>query len=413
MRRVAITGVGLVTPAGLGRESTWKRVLSGKSTATRISYFDPEPYRTHIACEVRGFDGERYFAKRDLKHTDKFVQYAVASTVEALADAGFEDGKIPPATAEMWAVYFGSGMGGLKRIEDTHRTLLEKGPRRISPYFVPDSIINMAAGIISMRFGLKGPSLSHVSACATGAHSIGEAVRLIERGDADAAIAGGTDADITPIGIGGFAAMRAMSMRNEEPERASRPFDKERDGFVMGEGAGALVLEELEAAKARGATIYAEVAGYAATSDAHHITTPSPDGDGAIRCMTKALKDAGVSASELSYVNAHGTSTMANDKTESIAIRKALGSFADSVPVSSTKAVTGHMLGAAGAVEIALCALAIRDQVVPPTGNHESPGEGCDLDYIPKEARQMKVVSTMSNSFGFGGTNATVVLRNL
>ena len=413
MRRVVITGIGLITPVGIGLEPTWAALLAGTSGAGPITQFDVTQYASKFACEVKGWEAAAptWFDKRELKHFDRFLQFGVAAAMMAMEDAGFADHKVPAGEEDRWGCYIGAGLGGVRTIEDTHDSGRSKGPRYgFSPYFVTDIIINMVPGYVTIKTGARGPNFSHVSACSTGAHSIGEAMRTIRHGYADAILAGGTEATITMLGVGGFNAMRAMSTRNDEPTRASRPFDNDRDGFVIGEGAGVVLLEELEHARARGATIYAEVKGYAANSDAHHVTAPAPEGIGAQRCMRAALADAGLTPSQIQYINAHGTSTEFNDKNESLAIRAVFGAAADDVAVSSTKSMTGHMLGAAGSVEAAICALAITRGVVPPTINYETPDPICDLDYVPNVARELTVDAALSNSFGFGGTNAALVI---
>lgn len=412
MRRVVITGIGLVTPVGNDLESTWSALLEGRSGAAGITRFDCTRFATKFACEVKGFEPLQYLDKRELRHLDLFLQYAVAAGFMALDDAGYEGRRVPDGEEEDWGVYVGAGLGGVQTIEATHLRTRDKGPRHgMSPYFVTDIIINMAPGLLSIKTGARGPNMSHVSACSSGAHSIGEASRVIRWGDADVMIAGGCEATISVLGVGGFNAMRAMSTRNDEPTRASRPFDAERDGFVIAEGAGVVVLEELEHAKKRGARIYAELVGYGANSDAHHVTAPAPDGIGAQRCMRRALKDARMAPEQIGYINAHGTSTQFNDKNESIAIAKVFGEHASRLAVSSTKSMTGHMLGAAGGVEAGVGALAIHRGVVPPTINYENPDPDCTLDYVPNEARELEVDAIMSNSFGFGGTNAALILQ--
>jgi 3-oxoacyl-[acyl-carrier-protein] synthase II len=413
MRRVVVTGIGLVTPVGIGLEETWAALLAGQSGAGPITHFDASAFASKFACEVKGWEAAApaWFDKRELKHTDRFLQFGVATAMMALADAGYPALKVPAGEEDRWGCYIGAGLGGVKTIEDTHDTGRSKGPRYgFSPYFVTDIIINMVPGYVTIRTGARGPNFSHVSACSTGAHSIGEAMRTIRHGYADVMIAGGCEATITMLGVGGFNAMRAMSTRNDDPPRASRPFDRDRDGFVVGEGAGVVVLEELEHAWARGARIYAEVAGYAANSDAHHVTAPAPEGIGAQRCMTQALADAKLAPTAIQYINAHGTSTEFNDKNETLAIKAVFGEHARRLAVSSTKSMTGHMLGAAGSVEAALCALAITRGVVPPTINYTTPDPECDLDYVPNQARELTVDAALSNSFGFGGTNAALVL---
>jgi 3-oxoacyl-[acyl-carrier-protein] synthase II len=407
-RRVVVTGIGLVTPIAVGTEETWQGLLAGKSGIGPITHFDHTAFATHFAGEVKGFEATRWMTPREAKTLDPFVRYAVAAGSLAVADSGLE---ISGEFAERVGCYVGAGLGGVTTIEATCKTLREKGPRHgFSPFFVPMIIVNLAAGNPSIKFGAKGPNLSQVSACSTGTHAIGDAFRVIERGDADAMICGGTEATVTPLGVGGFNAMRALSTNNAAPQEASRPFDKDRDGFVMSEGAGILVIEELEHAKARGAKIYAELRGYAATADAHHITSPAPEGEGAQRCMRLALKDAKLSPADIGYINAHGTSTEINDATETLAIKKVFGDGARKLMVSSTKSMTGHMLGAAGGVETAICALTLARGVIPPTINYTTPDPACDLDYVPNTAREVRVDSVLSNSFGFGGTNACLVL---
>jgi 3-oxoacyl-[acyl-carrier-protein] synthase II len=409
-RRVVVTGVGLITPVAIGTEETWQGLVSGQSGIGPITHFDHAAFATHFAGEVRGFDATRWMSSRDAKNVDPFIQYAVGAASLAMEDAGF---KIDPSFAERVGCFVGAGLGGVTTIEATSRTLAEKGPRHgISPFFVPMIIVNLAPGQISIRFGAKGPNLSQVSACSTGAHAIGDAFRVIQRGDADAMICGGTEATVTPLGVGGFNSMRALSTRNEAPQQASRPFDKDRDGFVIAEGAGIVIIEELEFAKKRGAKIYAELTGYALNADAHHITAPAPEGEGAQRCMKLALKDAGLQPADVGYINAHGTSTKMNDANESLAIKKVFGDAARSVMVSSTKSMTGHMLGAAGGVETAICALTLSRGVVAPTINYTTPDPDCDLDYVPNTAREARIKHALSNSFGFGGTNACLVLSH-
>ncbi len=411
MRRVVVTGLGLVTPLGNDLESTWAGLIEGKSGAGPITHFDSSRVATHFAGEVKNWEPTRWMEKRELRHLDLFLQYAVGAGFMALDDAGYSDHRVPEGEEDRWGVYVGSGLGGVNTIENTLRRVLEKGARHgFSPYFVPDLIINMAPGLLTIKTGARGPNFSHVSACSSGAHSIGEAARLIRWGEADGMIAGGTEATISLLGVGGFNAMRALSTRNDEPTRASRPFDAERKGFVIAEGAGIVILEELEHAKERGARIYCEVGGYGANSDAHHITSPAPDGVGAKRCIEKALTDARMDTSAVDYINAHGTSTVLNDKNETAAVKAVFGQHAASIPISSTKSMTGHMLGAAGGVETAISALVIERGVLPPTINYENPDPDCDLDYVPNEARDARVDVVVSNSFGFGGTNAALVL---
>jgi len=406
-RRVVVTGIGLVSPLGVGTEVTWEGLLSGRSGIGPITKFDASEYASRIAGEVRAFDAALFVAKKDLKKMDLFIQYALAATQFALDDSGL---KITPEHADRVGVYIGSGIGGLPSIERQHKELLESGPRRVSPFFIVGLIVNLAAGQVSIRHGARGPNMANSTACATGTHAVGDSFRLIARGDADVMICGGTEGVITPLAVGGFCAMKALSTRNDDPERASRPFDALRDGFVMGEGAGILILEELEQARARGAKIYAEMAGYGVSADAYHVAAPSADGDGPYRVMANAVRDAGIRPSDLSYINAHGTSTPDGDRIETLAIRRLLGEDARKVAVSSTKSMTGHLLGAAGGLESGITALAVRHDVVPPTINLTQPDPECDLDYVPGEARRMKVSYAMNNSFGFGGTNAALVM---
>jgi 3-oxoacyl-[acyl-carrier-protein] synthase II len=413
MRRVAITGIGLVTPLGNDRESTWSAMLAGQSGIGPITHFDASEFSTRFAGEVKDWTiEEKYVTKREARHFDMFLQYGISAGLMALEDAGYEDLKAPERERDRWGTYIGAGLGGVHTIESTLAALRAKGPRHgFSPYFVCDIIINMVPGMISIRTGATGANLSHVSACSTGAHSIGEAARAIRHGYADLMIAGGTEATVSELGVGGFAAMRALSTRNDDPQRASRPFDKDRDGFVCAEGAGVVVIEELEHAKRRGARIYAELAGYGANSDAFHMTQPAPEGAGAQACMKRALADAGVDAADIGYINAHGTSTQFNDKNESAAIAAVFGAHASKVAVSSTKSMTGHMLGAAGGVEAGVAALAIHRGVLPPTINYDTPDPECTLDYVPNQAREVRVDAALSNSFGFGGTNAALLLK--
>ena len=407
-RRVVVTGMGLVIPNGIGVETAWKNICEGKSGIGPITRFDTNGFETKIAGEVRGFSPEQYVEKKEIKKMDLFVLYALAATQEALEDAKFV---ITPENAEQIGVIVGTGLGGLPTLERYHRILLEKGPSRISPFFIPMLIGNMAAGQIAIRFGVKGPNTCVVTACATGAHSIGGAFRAIQYGDAEAMIAGGTEANLTPLTVGGFNAMRALSTRNGEPEKASRPFEKNRDGFVVAEGAGIVILEELDHALKRKAKIYGEVSGYGYTGDAYHITAPSPGGEGAARCMRMALKDAGMRPEEVDYINAHGTSTSLNDLTETEAIKTVFGEHAYKVPISATKSMTGHLLGAAGSTEAIFTLLTIQDGVIPPTINYQEPDPQCDLDYVPNVARRQSVTTAISNAFGFGGTNATLAFR--
>lgn len=407
-RRVVITGIGLVTPVAVGTEETWQGLLAGRSGVGPITHFDHSKFATHFAGEIKNLDLTRWMTAREAKTVDPFIQYAIAAAGLAMEDSGL---KIEESFAERVGCYVGAGLGGVTSIEASAEALREKGPRHgISPFFVPMIIVNLAPGQISIRYGAKGPNLSHVSACSTGAHSIGEAFRLIQLGETDAMICGGTEATVTQLGVGGFNSMRALSTRNEAPEQASRPFDLDRDGFVIAEGAGILVIEELEFAKKRGAKIYAEIVGYAANADAHHITSPAPEGEGAQRCMRRALANAKLSPADIGYINAHGTSTKVGDVSETVAIKKVFGDAARKVMVSSTKSMTGHMLGAAGGVETAICALAVHRGVVPPTINYTTPDPECDLDYVPNTAREVRVPYALSNSFGFGGTNACLIV---
>jgi 3-oxoacyl-[acyl-carrier-protein] synthase II len=407
-RRVVITGFGLTTPLGVGCDNVWRRILNGESGVGPITRFDASLHDTRIAGEVKDFKPEEYVSAREVRRMDLFILYALAATRFAMEGAGLDMTKEDP---ERVGVIVGTGLGGLPTLEKYHSILLEKGPGRISPFFIPMLIANEAPGNIAIQYGIKGPNLSIVTACATGAHSIGDAFRVIQYGDADVMVAGGTEANLTPLTVGGFNALKALSTRNDEPEKASRPFDKERDGFVIGEGAGIVILEELERAQARGATIYAEVAGYGYNGDAYHITAPCPDGDGSMRCIRMALKDAGISPDEVDYINAHGTSTDLNDSSETLAIKAVFGERAYKIPVSSTKSMIGHLLGAAGAVEAIFSALSIRDQVCPPTINYEHPDPECDLDYVPNTSREHAIDVAVSNSFGFGGTNAVLVFK--
>jgi len=407
-RRVVVTGVGLVTALGTGTDETWAGLLEGRSGVGQITRFDASQFSTRIAAELREFDPLRWVDKKDLKKMDTFIHYAIAASDFAMKQSGLE---ITASLSERAGVFIGSGIGGFTVIEREHTNLLRGGPRKISPFFIPSSIINLAAGQVSIRLGARGPNSAPCTACSSGAHAIGDAFRVIARGDADVMIAGGSESAITQMGVGGFAAMRALSTRNEEPARASRPFDRERDGFVMGEGAGILVLEELELARRRGANVLAEIVGYGMSGDAYHITLPSEDGSGGFRVMRNALEDAGVGTEEVSYINAHGTSTLPNDRLETMAIKHLFGDRAGRVPVSSTKSMIGHLLGAAGAVEAGISVLAIRDQVIPPTINYENPDPDCDLDYVPNESRQVPVRYVLSNSFGFGGTNAALLFK--
>jgi 3-oxoacyl-[acyl-carrier-protein] synthase II len=405
---VVVTGVGLISPVGVGTEANWEALTAGHSGIATISHFDPAPFSTRIAGEVKGFDPLQFFDRKDVKKMDVFIQFAVAAAQFAVADARLE---ITPANADQVGVFIASGIGGFSTIEREHEALLSGGPRRISPFFIPASIINLAAGQVSIRVGARGPNLATCTACTASAHAVGEASEIIRRGDADVMIAGGSEASITPLGVGGFAAMRALSTRNDDPPRASRPFDKDRDGFVIGEGAGILVLEALEAALARGAAIYAEIAGYGLTGDAFHLTGQPPDAHGAVRSMQMALRKAGVRPGDIDYINAHGTSTPINDPTETLAVKTVFGDHAKTLVMSSTKSMTGHLLGAAGGLEAGITALAVRHQVAPPTINLDEPDPACDLDYAANVKRAMTIRCALSNSFGFGGTNGTLLLR--
>jgi 3-oxoacyl-[acyl-carrier-protein] synthase II len=407
-RRVVVTGVGLVSPVGIGTEATWQALLAGRSGAGPITHFDASHHSTHFACEVKGFDPLAWFDKKDVKKADRFIQFAVAAADLALKDAAFA---VSPADAPRTGVFIGSGIGGFATIEREHEALLKGGPRRISPFFIPASIVNLAAGWVSIRTGAKGPNSATCTACTSGAHAIGDSFRLIQHGDADAMIAGGSEAAVTPLGVGGFCAMRALSTRNDAPERASRPFDRERDGFVIGEGSGIVLLEELGHARRRGAKIYCEVVGYGMSGDAFHISAPCEDGDGAIRVMRATLEDAAVTPDVVDYVNVHGTSTPRGDVVETIAAKAVFGDHARRLALSSTKSMTGHLLGAAGGLEAGITALAIRDQVLPPTINLENPDPECDLDCVPNRARPAEVRYALSNSFGFGGTNGALLFR--
>ncbi len=408
MRRVVVTGVGLVSAVGIGTEETWQGLIAGRSGISRITSFDIAAFACQIAGEVQGFDPLLYVEKKEVKKMGRFIHFALAASDFALAASGL---KVTAETEERVGVYIGSGIGGFDVIEREHANLLAGGPRKISPFFIPATIINLASGHVSIRTGAKGPNSATATACTTSAHAVGDSFRIIQRGDADAMICGGAEAAITPMGIGGFAAMRALSTRNDEPQAASRPFDLQRDGFVVGEGAGILTLEEMEFAKRRGAPILAEVAGYGMSADAHHITAPSGDGDGAYRVMRNAVRDAGVSFDQIDYVNAHGTSTPVGDRIETIAIKRAFGAHARKVAVSSTKSMTGHLLGGAGGLEAGIVVLALRDQVLPPTINQCVRDPECDLDYIPNFARQARVDCALTNSFGFGGTNGALVFK--
>ena len=409
-RRVVITGVGLVSPVGNDVKSSWDNILKGKSGAAKIETFDVSEFSTQFSASVKGFDPELYMKKKDLKKMDSFIQYGLGASIQALDDSGLE---VTDENAERIGVAVGSGIGGLPLIESNYANFMENGPRKISPFFVPSTIINMISGNLSIMRGLKGPNIALVTACTTGTHSIGHAARIIAYNDADVMVAGGAENATSPLGLGGFAAARALSKRNDDPEAASRPWDVDRDGFVLGDGAGCVVLEEYEHAKARGATIYCELAGFGMSGDAFHMTMPSKGGEGAARCMVSAMKDAGLNMDSCDYINAHGTSTPAGDVAETMAVKTALGDHASKVAVSSTKSMTGHLLGAAGGIEAVFSALAIRDQVAPPTINLDNQDPECDLDFVPNTAREMKIDVAMSNSFGFGGTNGTLVLKKV
>src|SRR4051794_40829415 len=407
-RRVVVTGIGLVSSLGIGTDANWQALIAGESGVGTITKFDASAFATQIAGEVKHFDPLQFIDKKDVKKMDVFIQYAIAASQFAVDDAGLT---VTPETSTRVGVFIASGIGGFTTIEREHKALLEGGPRKISPFFIPSAIINLAAGQVSIRFGARGPNSATCTACSASAHAIGDAYQIIKRDAADVMIAGGSEAAITPMGIGGFGAMRALSTRNAEPRRASRPFDKDRDGFVVGEGAGVMILEEYEAAKRRGARIYAEVVGYGMSADAYHITAPSEDGDGPFRVMETALASAGVGPRDVDYINAHGTSTPHGDKVETIAIRRCFGEDADRVAVSSTKSMTGHLLGAAGGLEAGITALSVYRQIVPPTINLDAPDEECDLDYVPKTARPQAIEYALSNSFGFGGTNAALLFK--
>jgi len=407
-RRVVVTGLGLVTPLGNDVSTTWEAILAGKSGIRPITHFDISEFSVRFGGTIVDFDITEYISQKDARKMDPFIHYGMAAGIQAIRDSGLET---TDENAERIGVAIGAGIGGIYTIENNYDAFLKKGPRKISPFFVPSAIINMVAGNLSIMFGYKGPNISIVSACSTGAHNIADAVRMIQFGTVDAMLAGGAEYATTPIGIGGFAAARALSTRNDEPELASRPWEKDRDGFVLGDGAGVMMVEELEHAKARGAKIYAEIVGVAMNSDAYHMTSPSPNGQGAGRCMELALMDAGINKEEVDYINAHGTSTPAGDVAETNGIKGAFGDHAYKLAVSSTKSMIGHLLGAAGGVEAILSTLAVQDQVAPPTINHDNPDPECDLDYVPNSAREMKIDVALSNSFGFGGTNGTLVFK--
>jgi 3-oxoacyl-[acyl-carrier-protein] synthase II len=407
-RRVVITGVGLVSSVGIGTEKCWNAIRNGQNGISRITAFDPSEFACQIAGEVRDFRPEDFIERKEIKKMGRFIQFAIAASDFAMSMAGL---RLKQEDAERVGVYIGSGIGGFEVIEREHRNLIERGPGRISPFFIPATIINLASGYVSIRTGAKGPNSATATACTTSAHAIGDSFRIIQHGDADAMICGGSEAPICAMGIGGFAAMRALSTRNHEPDKASRPWDKQRDGFVVGEGSGLLVLEELEWAKRRGAPILAEIVGYGMSGDSYHITAPSEDGDGAYRVMRNALRDAGLSPEQIDYVNAHGTSTQLGDRSETVAMKRTFGEHAYRLAISSTKSMVGHLLGGAGGLETGVTALAIRDQIAPPTINYEFPDPECDLDYVPNQARPMRIEYALSNSFGFGGTNGCLILR--
>ena len=407
-RRVVVTGIGLICAVGNTTEEVWKNLLAGKSGVARITQFDPSQFACQIAAEVKNFDPLQFIEKKELKKMGRFIHLALAATDEAMKASGLE---VTPASATRVGVHIGSGIGGFDVIEREHANLLNGGPRKISPFFIPAAIVNLAAGHVSIRYHAQGPNEATCTACTSSAHSVGDAYKIIARCDADAMIAGGTEAAITPMGVGGFAAMRALSTRNDAPEKASRPWDSGRDGFVIGEGAGILILEELEFARRRGGKILAEIVCYGMSGDAHHITQPAENGDGAFRVMVNTLNDAKVQPEQVGYINAHGTSTDIGDKLETVAIKRAFGDYAYKVPVSSTKSMTGHLLGGAGGLESGITVLALRDQILPPTMNLDNPDPECDLDYVPNQARKAKVEYAMSNSFGFGGTNGALLFR--
>jgi 3-oxoacyl-[acyl-carrier-protein] synthase II len=409
-RRVVVTGLGIVSPVGTGVPEAWKSILAGQSGITRITRFDPSPFSSQIAGEVKGFDPAQYLSAKEARRFDTFIHYGLAGAIEAIKDSGLD---FEREQREQIGVCIGSGIGGLPMIEETHQAMLASGPRKVSPFFIPGSIINLISGQLSIMYGLKGPNLAVVTACTTANHSIGEAGRLIEYGDADVMIAGGSEACVSPLGVAGFCAARALSGRNEDPATASRPWDRDRDGFVLGEGSGILVLEEHEHARKRGARIYCELVGYGMSADAHHITAPCEDGEGAVRCMANALRNAGANRDQVDYVNAHGTSTPLGDVAETVAVKSCFGDHAKKLAVSSTKSMTGHLLGAAGGIEAVFTALAIRDQAAPPTINIFNQDPQCDLDYVPNIARKMKIDIAISNSFGFGGTNGSLVFKKI
>lgn len=409
-RRVVVTGMGMLSPVGNSVESSWKALLAGQSGISAIEHFDASAFATQFAGMVKDFNCEDYMSKKDARKMDLFIQYGIAASVQAIQDSGLQ---VDDHNAHRIGVAIGSGIGGLGLIEQNHRAFVEKGPRKISPFFVPSTIVNMIAGHVSINYGMRGPNISISTACTTGLHNIGHAARMIAFGDADAMVAGGAEKASTELGIGGFAAAKALSTRNDDPQAASRPWDKDRDGFVLGDGAGVMVLEEYEHAKARGATIYCELVGFGMSGDAYHMTSPSEDGSGAALAMEAAIRDAGITPEQIGYINAHGTSTPAGDVAESKAVRRAMGPAADSVLVSSTKSMTGHLLGAAGSVESIITAMSLIDQIVPPTINLDNADEGCDLDYVPHHARDVKMDYALCNSFGFGGTNGSLIFKKI
>lgn len=406
--RVVVTGMGIITPVGTGKESFWNAIKQGESGVGQIDYFDPSEFTTQIAAQVKGFNGEDYLDRKELRRMDRFVQFGVSSAKIAIEDSGLDLEKVD---LNRMGVSVGSGIGGIGTMEENYSILMKKGPRRVTPFLVPMMIANMAAGCISIEFGARGPNTTLVTACATATHSIGDAFKIIQRGDADIMLAGGSEAAITPLSVAGFCSARALSTKNDDPSKASRPFDKERDGFVIGEGSVVLILEDLKHARARDATIYAEVAGFGMSADAYHMTAPDPEGDGAARCMACAVADSGLKVQDIDYINAHGTSTLYNDKLETSAIKRIFGEKAYNTPVSSTKSMIGHLLGAAGSAELAATILAMNNSFIPPTINYEVPDPECDLDYVPNKGREGAIEAALSNSFGFGGTNASLVVK--
>lgn len=406
-RRAVITGLGTITPLGSRVEKFWAALCNGESGIDRITRFDPSELDSQIASEIKDFDPQDFISKKDMKKMDTFIQYALAAAMMAVADSGLP---IPEMDRDRIGVLIGSGIGGMQAIEKYHTILMEKGPKRISPFFIPMSIINLASGTVSIHFGVKGPNTAVVTACATGTHAIGDAFRIIQRGDADAMIAGGAESVITPLAVAGFCAMNALSTRNDDPSKASRPFEKNRDGFIMGEGAGVVIIEERESALSRGARIYAEILGYGASSDAYHMSAPDPDAEGASLCMKRAVEDSGISVEEIDYINAHGTSTLLNDRMETTAIKRVFGGHARNLLISSNKSMLGHLLGAAGGVEVVASCLTIHHGMIPPTINYEEADPDCDLYYCPNQAKEKEIHRVLKNSFGFGGTNASLVL---